>query len=373
LRRSLSLFPGPRTKVPFGYKLAQGLPKCDRTSFVGTMLTDHPDPGMPVENGSVESRILVAAHTFHGRAKVVLIKVFIGPNGLRAGWRLLLFILMAAIFGLLLGSMVRGAVRGVTPKSLILGEGIGLLSVVLAGAVMARIERRSFADYALPLRGALGIRFWFGALWGFAGLSGLLLAMRVRHGFSFGTVALAGTRLAGYAALWAIAFLLVGLLEEFLMRGYALYTLTTGMGFWPSAVLLSVVFGAGHLRNPGESWAGGLSAALIGLFFCFTVRRTGDLWFAIGVHAMWDYSQSFLYSVPDSGAMVEGHLLNSSFHGPAWLTGGSVGPEGSALVFVVIGVMFVIFNRLYPKARFPSLVRNSLSSVSGPSTSTADN
>ena len=339
-------------------------------------MTDLPDPGMPVENDGVESRIRVEAQTLHSEAgqwKAALLKVFLGPSGLRAGWRLLLFILIVAIVGFLLGSMVRGAAHGLAPRSFILGEGIGFLSLVLAGAVMARIERRSFADYGLPLRGALGARFWFGVLWGFTALSALLVAIRAGRGFSFGTVALGGTRLAGYAALWAIAFLLVGLLEEFLMRGYALYTLTTGMGFWPSAVLLSVIFGAGHLRNAGESWVGGLSAALIGLFFCFTVRRTGDLWFAIGLHAIWDYSESFLYSVPDSGAMVEGHLLNSSFHGPAWLTGGSVGPEGSALVFVVIGVMFVMFDRLYPEARFPSLVRSSLSSVSGPSPSTTDN
>ena len=288
--------------------------------------------------------------------------IFVGPNGIRAGWRLLLFLLITAAVGLLLGSVLRSAVhdsgRGLRPGSLIFGDGIGFLSLVVAGAVMARIERRSFANYALPLRGALGARFWFGVLWGFAALSALLLAIRAGHGFWFGTIALRGTQLASYAMLWAIAFLVVALLEEFLMRGYALYTLTTGMGFWPSAVLLSFIFGAVHLRNAGESWAGVLAAALIGLFFCFTVRRTGDLWFAIGLHAMWDYSESFLYSVPDSGVAVEGHLLNSSFHGPAWLTGGSVGPEGSVLAFVVIGMMFVVFHPLYPKARFPALVRS---------------
>ncbi len=301
--------------------------------------------------------------------------IFIGPNGIRAGWRLLPFILIAAIVGVFVGSVTRSIAHDFRfePGSLILGDGIGFLSLVLAGAVMARIEGRSFADYALPLRGALGARFWFGILWGFAALSALLLAIWAGQGFSFGTVALGGTRLAGYAALWAIAFLLVGLFEEFLMRGYALYTLTTGMGFWPSAILLSVIFGAVHLRNPGESWAGGLAAALIGLFFCFAVRRTGDLWFAIGLHAMWDYSESFLYSVPDSGVVVVGHLLNSSFHGPAWLTGGSVGPEGSVLAFVVIGIMFVVFHRLYPDVRFPSVVRSPSSVDSGPSPSTTDN
>jgi uncharacterized protein len=316
-----------------------------------------------MKDDSAESETRLEARTVHsegGQWKAALLKLLIGPNGLRAGWRLLLFILIAVIAVFLLSRILPGAAEGLAPWAVIRGEGISFLSLVLAGAVMARFENRSLADYALPLRGALGARFWFGALWGFAALSALLLAIRAGRGFSFGTVALEGTRLAGYAALWAIAFLLVGLLEEFLVRGYALYTLSTGMGFWPSAVVLSVIFGAGHLRNPKESWAGGLAAALIGLFFCFTVRRTGDLWFAIGLHATWDYSESFLYSVPDSGAMVEGHLLNSSFHGPAWLTGGSVGPEGSALVFVVIGIMFVIFDRLYPRSCFPSSVRSSL-------------
>jgi uncharacterized protein len=319
---------------------------------------DRPDGATPVEPQTGPS---------DGRQwKAPLLKVFIGPNGVRAGWRLLLFILLAIVVWSFLRGMLPSAAHGLAAWPLIRGEGIAFFSLVLAAAVMARIENRSFTDYALPLRGAFGARFWLGALWGFTALSAVLVAIRAGRGFSFGTVALGGAQLAGYAALWAIAFLLVGLLEEFLVRGYALYTLTTGMGFWPSAVLLSIIFGAGHLRNPQESWAGGLAAALIGLFFCFTVRRTGDLWFAIGLHAMWDYSESFLYSVPDSGVLVEGHLLNSSFHGPAWLTGGSVGPEGSALVFVVIGVMFVMFNRLYPRSRFPSHVRSSLSAVSGP-------
>jgi membrane protease YdiL (CAAX protease family) len=318
------------------------------------------EPGM--EHDRAESETRAEAQSLHceGQWNASLRKVFIGPNGLRAGWRLLIFIFMAVVVWSFLRGILPGVAPRPTPWSVIQGEGVGFFSLALAAAVMARIEKRSFADYALPLRSAFGARFWFGALWGFVALSALLLAIRAERGFSFGAVALEGRRLATYAALWAIAFVFVALLEEFLMRGYALYTLTTGMGFWPSAVLLSIIFGAGHLRNPQESWAGGLAAALMGLFFCFTVRRTGDLWFAIGLHAMWDYSESFLYSVPDSGVVVEGHLLNSSFHGPAWLTGGSVGPEGSALVFVVIGVMFVIFSRLYPRSRFPSSVRSSL-------------
>jgi hypothetical protein len=52
--------------------------------------------------------------------------------------------------------------------------------------------------------------------------------------------------------------------------------------------------------------------------------------------------------VPDSGIVMPGHLLSSSFHGSAWLTGGTVGPEGSIFDFVMLAILFVIFDRIYP-------------------------
>jgi hypothetical protein len=44
---------------------------------------------------------------------------------------------------------------------------------------------------------------------------------------------------------------------------------------------------------------------------------------------------------------MPGHLLASSFHGPAWLTGGTVGPEGSVFDFVIMAIVFVVFDRVY--------------------------
>jgi len=76
----------------------------------------------------------------------------------------------------------------------------------------------------------------------------------------------------------------------------------------------------------------------------------------------WDWGESFLYSVPDSGAVLPGHLLNSSLHGPDWLAGGSVGPEGSYLVFVVIGMLWVLFDRAYPEVKYGANHARTLSS-----------
>ncbi|HEV2424475.1 MAG TPA: CPBP family intramembrane glutamic endopeptidase [Terriglobia bacterium] len=280
--------------------------------------------------------------------------VFLGPDGLRAGWRLLVFVVLTLLMAFGLVVLAGPLVRRLHPPGVLTGEGIGFIAALAASLVMGRlIERRSLADYGLPRRGAFGRQFWAGLLWGFLALTALLVLIHLDHGFDFGTLALAGAGIGKYAALWGITFLLVGFFEEYFFRGYALATLATGMGFWPSAVVLSLVFGSVHLNNSGEDWAGALCAGLIGLFFCLTLRRTGSLWFAIGLHAGWDFSESFLYSVPDSGAMVPGHLLNSSFHGPRWLTGGSVGPEGSALVFLIILIMFIVFNHFYREVRFP--------------------
>jgi len=321
---------------------------------------DDPNPqitGMETEN-SLPSPIVSGGPGSSSPRPSAIERVFRGPNGIRAGWRLLIYLVIAIIVVVVLSPVARALglrpENGLGPRSALLGEGLPFFALLLAAAVMARIEKRSFREYGLPGRGAFGARFWLGVVWGFIALTALLLLIRADHGFAFGSLALHGRPLAYYAAVWGLAFLLVGFFEEFLMRGYALFTLSTGMRFWPSAFLLSALFGAGHLGNRGESWIGAAAAALIGLFFCFTVRRTGTLWFAVGMHAMWDYSESFIYSVPDSGAMVTGHLLNSSFHGPDWLTGGSVGPEGSWLVFAVIAALFVIFDRLYREVRFPA-------------------
>ncbi|HXJ93281.1 MAG TPA: CPBP family intramembrane glutamic endopeptidase [Terriglobia bacterium] len=283
--------------------------------------------------------------------------VFVGPGGIRPGWRLCIWAIAAGtagfVFGGLAALMVRHAPAETQPLGVMFGDGIPFVGVLAATILMSRIERRTLADYALPVREAFGSQFWQGVLWGLSALSLLLGAIHLCHGFDLGGVALTGGTLAEYAVLWAIAFLVVGLFEESVMRAYALFTLTDGIRFWPAAGLLSGAFGAIHLGNRGEDWIGVLAAALIGLFFCFTVRRTGSLWFAVGMHFAWDYAESFIYSVPDSGVMVTGHLLNSSFHGPAWLTGGTVGPEASVFVFVIIAALFVAFGLTHRDIRFP--------------------
>jgi len=280
--------------------------------------------------------------------------LFLGPEGLRPGWGIFLYLGMGVFLFLILSNF-----EGLIPSrgAGYLWQGMFIQAVLVVSCLtpafaLARIERCRFGAYGLAVRHAFGKMFWTGLLWGIVALSVLMLLMRGAGVFSYGTLALHGARVFKFAVFWGAFFLLVGVFEEFTYRGYTQFTLSRGIGFWPAAYVLSFVFGGLHLLgNVGETWLGSLCAALIGLFFCFTLRRTGSLWFAVGMHASWDWGESYLYSVPDSGGTVPGHLLNSSFHGSRWLTGGSVGPEGSVLVFVVIAAAWVVFDRVYPKPR----------------------
>lgn len=286
--------------------------------------------------------------------------IFLGANGIRAGWRFLLYAIFFAglifVFQSVLKQVpsfveiVKKAQKQgiITPAAEFIIEGMAIAAAFLAAFFMSRIEKRSFAVYGIPSRGAFGKLFWQGVLWGLLFETLAMILISALGGYSLGTLALAGGALFKYAVLWALGFTLVGIQEEFTFRGYSLFTLATGIGFWPSAILLSALFGAVHLGNQGEGWVGALSVFLFGLFGCFTLRRTGNLWFIIGFHAASDYAETFIYSVPDSGLSATGHLLNSTFHGPRWLTGGSIGPEGSAMSFVVFLLTFVLFSLLYP-------------------------
>lgn len=227
-----------------------------------------------------------------------------------------------------------------------------LVAALAPGFVMARLEERPFGDFGLPVRRAFGRNFWAGTLWGIAWLSLLLLVLRGLGVFTLGAFAVHDGRAVKFAIYWAIFFLATGFFEEFLWRGYSQWVLTRAVNFWPAAVLLSLSFGAIHLGNSGESKVGVAAVIVMGLFFSLTLRRTGDLWWAVGFHMSWDWGESFFYSVPNSGTVATGHLLNSSFHGPDWLTGGTVGPEGSYVVFLLLAAMWVVFDRVYPKVRY---------------------
>jgi len=261
-----------------------------------------------------------------------------------------LYVVVAVLLFLVLSTAIEYLLPASTPRlwGALLAKAVLAVAMIAPAFAISRIERRPFGDFGLPVTQAFGKLFWIGVLWGFFFLSLLLFIVHVAGTLSYGGVALHGTHVWKLAIFWAIFFLCVALFEEFTFRGYTQFAIQQVASFWPAAILLSAIFAYVHHSNPGETWLGTFGAGAVALFFCFTLRRTGNLWFAVGMHASWDWAQSFFYGVPDSGVMEPGHLLQATLHGPAWLTGGSVGPEGSVLLFVLIAVMWVVFDRVFP-------------------------
>jgi len=282
---------------------------------------------------------------------------------MRGGWRLLIYAGFLTLGFVVFRQFVGPPSVVFSFGSAFVSEGFSFAIVFGAALIMARIEGRSPGVYGLPLRGAFGKLFWQGCLIGLIEISILIGLIAAFGAYSFGGLALHGKELLRWGMLWAVFFIFVGLFEEFLFRGYTQYTLADSIGFWPAAIVLSCLFGAVHLGNPGEGWVGAAGVVAIGLIFAFALRRTGNLWLAVGWHASFDFGETFLYSVPNSGLVLEGHLSNASLHGPGWLTGGTVGPEGSTFSFLTMGILAIAIHFLFPaKKSEPAQIQQSQAS-----------
>ena len=304
-------------------------------------------------------------------------RIFIGNDGLRAGWSLLIFI---AIFVALAFCANRighklyppppktaNTPSEISPSFGYVAELIPFLITVLVTWIMSKIERRPNSVYGFGDSRMLS-HFFAGLAWGIICLSLLILTLLKSGLLVFDSRLLFGGDILRYGAIWLFAFFLVGLLEEYLTRGYVLYTLSRGLagiyqwafktrhsaalGFWTSAVILSFLFGFGHKSNPGESPIGLLSAGLASMVFCLSLWRTGSLWWAIGLHTSWDWGQSFLYGVPDSGLMVQHHLLSNHPVGKPILSGGTAGPEGSIFILAILALIAVVIVFTLPKGQY---------------------
>jgi membrane protease YdiL (CAAX protease family) len=272
-------------------------------------------------------------------------KIFVGPGGIRAGWRLAIFVAVVASFRGLLMLVGAGAFRvaALEPRAIFVSRTVSFVTLATAAAVMALVEKKPWGGYGLPPRRAFGLDTLVGVLWGLGSLSFVMLVIHAAGGYAIERVALHGADIATFGGGWLAAFVALALTEEFSLRGYPQAALASGMGFWPAATLLSLAFVGAHMANPGENALGLLGVFLIGMFFCFTLLRTGTLWFAVAMHASWDWALSYFYSVPDSAMPAVGHLFDVRLEGPSWLTGGTAGPEGSVACLAVELVSFPLF------------------------------
>ncbi len=159
-----------------------------------------------------------------------------------------------------------------------------------------------------------------------------------------------------------IFFALAAMTEEVLFRGYPFQALVRGIGLVPAVVLVSVLFGAAHLRNPNVSIFAFFNTALVSAVFCLAYWRTRALWLPFGIHFGWNFSQTVLYGFPTSGHHFPKYeLTRLTQFGAEWTTGGAYGPEGGALASLTIflcGVYLYYAPSLRPHPDVVTLDRN---------------
>jgi len=286
-------------------------------------------------------------------------KIFHNGKELRAGWRLVLFCILYFVFDFALGKGMQhlSLPNGLHPVVLIVFDA-GMLGVaLLATTIMARFEHRSLAVYGIPrLHDLFGRMFWRGAVWGFAMPTAIILMIFLAGGYRVHGLNFTGPALLKFAILWLVANLFIGFSEEILFRGYFLYTLADGIGFWPAAIFNSLGFGALHyFTKPYERWEDWVAVTLITFFILLALRRTGSLAFPIGMHAAFDFAFLYVFSGRNGGEFGVGRLLNAEFPGPNWLTGGMLGPEASWFTFLVAIVAIALMLLKYREAKWPVL------------------
>jgi membrane protease YdiL (CAAX protease family) len=261
---------------------------------------------------------------------------------------LFLLVLMAILIGL--SSVFEPAtarLRAAAPVGTInsnyalLSEVFVSIAVFISLLIMRRIDKTPLAERNFGKRP----RYGEVALGLSAGLSTLAFVLLIQ--LALGVLKISPSAEAAplqihNCVIWAQCFLITGLCEEAVFRGYLLGTLQKGLGFWPATAISSVLFAVVHLPNYGERASGIFACLLFSVFFALTVRLTGTIWFAVGFHAAWDWSQTYLFGTSDSGIHGNGHLLNSIPSGPDWLNGGVTGPEGSVITMLVVAILIAV-------------------------------
>ncbi len=266
-------------------------------------------------------------------------RIFYHRDGMRAGWRAAIFIACVVIqLAVLLIAFTialrHGGYHGkfppaeITPAFAGLNEMLLLLPTIGASFAMAYLEGTRLTAYGLDGPRKF-LRVTSGLAAGIVTMSALALILVVT---AYGTASPGQLSAAGdlrYGAEWLAASLLVGLTEEFVMRGYLLRALGRGIGFWPAALLTSILFGALHGHNAGETPIGLFQVVIAGLVLCIAIWFTRSLWWSIGFHAGWDYAENFIFGTRDSGTRSFGTLMDFTPHGNVYFSGGLTGPEGS--------------------------------------------
>jgi membrane protease YdiL (CAAX protease family) len=254
------------------------------------------------------------------------------PGGaLRAPWRVIGFLVAAAVCAVLAGAVV-APVYGTLEMSGVpgLADWIVILAAAVGGHVISLrwVDRRPWQYVWLDRTAAEPRRLIEGYLLGVLAIGLPSVALIASGWLSVGPHSPGSW--AGAAVRVSALLLVAALAEELLFRGYIFAVLREKLGWAPALAVTSVAFGYAHVSNPGASPRALLLVMLAGLFLGATVAILRSVYAAWMAHFAWNWTMAVLLHIPVSGVETETPDYRTVETGPDWLTGGSWGPEGGA-------------------------------------------
>lgn len=225
-----------------------------------------------------------------------------------------------------------------TPLQVLVALAFAVFGIASYKGYKRWIERAPDTELSLPgapreLGAGLGL--------GFAIFSAATASVALLGGFEV-------LGLRGTGQLWAMLTMAIlsGVYEEILFRGVLFRHLETLFGSWAALAATSGFFGLAHIFNPNATWFSAFAIAVeAGILLGAAYMLTRRLWLAIGIHAGWNFTQGWVFSIPVSGGHAPLGLLITRRVGPDWLTGGEFGLEASAVALVVATIAGVLFLR----------------------------
>jgi membrane protease YdiL (CAAX protease family) len=264
----------------------------------------------------------------------------------RAGWRILVYLVVLLGVGL----AVRAGVRLLVPNS----DGSSMVSwayslslaaidlglILTAFVVFKWFDRRPASFVGLGFERRWLAELAGGVAVGIVSTGGLTLVLVLS-----GMVSLELSPLAGEALRvmprYLLLFTVAAAAEELVFRGYILQALAEGSRRWVAAVLTSLPFAVVHLDNPDVSVVGIANIFLVGILFSVIYFQTLRLWLPIGFHLSWNWAHGWLWGFDVSGIELDHRVFIATPHGPEVMTGGGFGLEGSLATTVLVVIVAV--------------------------------
>jgi membrane protease YdiL (CAAX protease family) len=283
---------------------------------------------------------------------------------LRSGWRILAFLLFFILAASLLMALTN-VFTTLSPSlnsllaepaasdslsrsgliSLYFGNLRNLVAAAIASAISARmLERRGLASIGFRLHRHWQRDFAFGCAMGAAALS---IAVGMAAAFETITFSVQTRDLASISKGFVIAFLfflIAGATEELIFRGFPFQALVHNLGGFAAVAITSILFGLAHLANPSASAFSTINTILAGVWLGLAYLLTRSLWLATALHCSWNFAMVFIFGLPVSGFTTLDQLawLRGSIGAPAWISGGSYGPEAGVAVTAALVLSTIV-------------------------------